>query len=248
MTVSHKAWCRIPKSNTDTAVLCIHGILGSPAHFKWLLPQIPQEWAVYSILLRGHGGTADDFASASMEQWREQVRKMMQKLAKQYENIWIVGHSMGTLLAIESAAACGKVRGMFLLGVPLRPHVTVQAVRESLQVLFRKIPPDDRWAAAARDAYSIRPDRRLWRYLRWIPQYLGLFSEMRRARKLLPKLYIPCVAVQSVKDELVSMRTMHDLRENTSFYCIALPDSGHFYLAPDDAKITADALFGLMHG
>jgi len=49
------------RSNTETAVLLIHGILSTPRHFDFLIPHIPDEYDICSILLAGHGGSVQDF-------------------------------------------------------------------------------------------------------------------------------------------------------------------------------------------
>ena len=44
------------KGTGRNAVLLIHGIAGSPAHFRDLVPVIPEPFSVYNILLDGHSG------------------------------------------------------------------------------------------------------------------------------------------------------------------------------------------------
>lgn len=99
---------------SKTAVLFIHGILGTPNHFARLVDAVPDEWAVYNILLEGHGRTVEDFASATMEQWKTQVRCLVLKLSDEYDNIIVVAHSMGTLFAIEEAVRNPKIKKLFL--------------------------------------------------------------------------------------------------------------------------------------
>ena len=53
--MDHREFIRyLPGS--DRAVLLIHGIAGTPAHFWQFLPLIPEDWSVYNVLLDGHGG------------------------------------------------------------------------------------------------------------------------------------------------------------------------------------------------
>ena len=49
------------------AVLMIHGIAGSPGHFRDFVPVIPPEFSVYNILLDGHSGKVENFSRSSME-------------------------------------------------------------------------------------------------------------------------------------------------------------------------------------
>ena len=48
------------------AVLMIHGIAGSPGHFRDLVPVIPPEFSIYNILLDGHSGKVENFSRSSM--------------------------------------------------------------------------------------------------------------------------------------------------------------------------------------
>ena len=88
----------------NTAVLMIHGIFGTPRHFDDIVDLVPQEWSVYNILLDGHGKGVKDFAHTSMDKWKQQVDKMMAELYDKYDNIYLIGHSMGTLLSLDISA------------------------------------------------------------------------------------------------------------------------------------------------
>lgn len=68
----HEEYIRkIPGSKM--AVLMIHGIAGTPDHFKPFVSLFPDDWSVYNILLDGHGGGVKDFSATSMEKWKKQV-------------------------------------------------------------------------------------------------------------------------------------------------------------------------------
>ena len=86
-----------------TAVLMIHGIVGTPEHFAMLYPYVPEDWSIYSIRLAGHGGSVEDFAAATMAQWKQQTAEWIARLHQRYEKIVIAAHSMGTLLSMEAA-------------------------------------------------------------------------------------------------------------------------------------------------
>ena len=56
--MKNKALDRIvPQS--DTAVLFIHGIIGTPNYFNRFIPLIPEDWTVCNLLLDGHGKGID---------------------------------------------------------------------------------------------------------------------------------------------------------------------------------------------
>ena len=98
----HSSYIRLVPG-AKTAVLMVHGIVGTPRHFDFLLDTVPQDVSVMNILLPGHGGTVKDFANASMKQWKQTVAEAMETLCTTHERVIVVAHSMGTLLTAEAA-------------------------------------------------------------------------------------------------------------------------------------------------
>lgn len=224
----------VPESKT--AVLCIHGILGTPDHFSRLVEVVPKEWSVYNILLEGHGKTVEDFAAATMKQWKTQVHRLILALNDKYENIVIAAHSMGTLFAIEEVIHNPKIKKLFLLNVPLKVHLYPSLIGNSLKIVFDKVKLKDTIAVGLQNAYSISQDKHLLKYLRWIPNYLALFSEIRSTREKISRINVPCFVFQSKKDELVAVSTVKYLRENPHIRCGLLKHSGHFYYEETDME------------
>ncbi len=230
---------RVP--GAKTAVLCIHGIIGSPRHFTGLIPLIPGNVTVYNILLPGHGGTAEDFARSSMRDWELYVAKLANRLCGEYENLIIAGHSMGTLFAVDAALANPeRVKGLFLMNVPLTPRPKLDAVLNSVGVLWDVTSPNP-VISASKASYSITPDKRLWKYLAWLPRYGELFKKAAQTRQRLPLLRVPGVAFVSGRDELVSPLTYPLLRRTGTVKTVWLPGSRHYYYTKEDrARIKAE--------
>jgi len=225
----------------DTAVLFIHGIVGTPRHFDDLILLLPDTVSVHNLLLAGHGGSARDFAHASMTAWELQVEAAVAALAETHSHIYLVAHSMGALLSIEAAAHHKEVEKLFLLAVPLRIALTPAMARNSWKVYRSTIAPDDHAALAAQRCCGVAQTKNPLPYLGWIPRFLELFSKIRAVRKLLPKLTTPSLAAQSMKDELVSPRAMDDLRQNPHITLLPLPHSGHYYYPPADKEALHEA-------
>ena len=239
--MAHNEYRRIiPDSNT--VVLFIHGIQGSPDQFTPVYSAIPNSWSIVNLLLDGHGGTVKDFSRTSMSKWKAQINAETDALAAQYDKIVIVGHSMGTFFAIDTARRLpDKIKGLFLLCMPLSIQLTPRASINSMKVIFTSPPDRSHMAAAARAAYSIEPDKRLWRYIGWIPRYLELFREAKIQRRQIASLDAPCRVYQSAKDELVSQCSGRCIAENNSIILNELPGSSHSYFHPDDmTRMMAD--------
>ena len=232
--MTHREFRRICP-DADTAVLFLHGINGTPDHFREFVERVPPEFSVVNLLLKGHGGSVGDFARASMEEWKAQADREVETLLEQHDRLLIAAHSMGTLFAIRQAIKHpGKVRGLFLLAVPLKLCIKPRMLKTSLLVYSGRVKADDLWTQAAVRSYGIGPDRRFWRYIPWAKRYLELFSEIRDVRGQLDKLQTPCCCCQSKKDELVSMGTCRFLRESRFIAVKVLENSGHYYYAQKD--------------
>jgi len=233
--MSHKEYRRIVPG-ADTAVLFVHGIVGTPEHFRVLIPleqSVPESWSVHNVLLPGHGGTAEDFAAGSMNAWREHVRSAFEELAAQHDRVIIAAHSMGTLFAIQLAVQYPeKVSFLFLLGVPMRPGVRLTMMRDSLMMVFGKLAPEHvLWKAA-----GVTTTKKLWKYLFWVPRFLELFREIYRTEKILGALRTPCVAYQSQKDELVTNLSRGVLERSGVMEVRNLLESTHFYYSAADQQ------------
>ena len=224
----------------DTVVLLLHGILSAPQYFRFLLDDIPQEYAVSGILLEGHGSDADALSETGMQAWKQQVHAQFRQLSARYPHIIIAAHSMGTLFALELAAGHPQqIDAMLLLGVPLYAHLTAYGAVWGMLIGAGMQPePQEKRAFAMRDSFSMRPDQRMLPYLRWIPRYRELFREMQRTREQLHRITVPCTAFQSAKDELVSLRALPLLYANPAIRLHVLRESSHFYYpAADEARI-----------
>ena len=198
--MDHREYIRyLPGSSC--AVLLLHGIGGSPAHFRELIPVIPASFSVYNVLLDGHGGTVEDFSRSSMKKWKAQVSRLLETLLSRHQRVYIVGHSMGTLFAIRGAVEHpDRIAGLFLLCVPLRVHLPLSTVATSLRATRPRLREGDRAARELIDDCSICLTPNLLRYLGWIPRFWELLLEIRRVRGMLPKLRTPCMSFQSQPD------------------------------------------------
>lgn len=220
----------------DSAILFVHGILGTPDHFDFLLPLVPSGWSVHNILLKGHGGGVKDFSAASMAGWKQQVHEALQALLRSHSRVVIAAHSMGTLFAIQEAAA-GRIAALFLLNTPLRIHITPQLLSTSWKVFRADIRPDDKWALAAYRGYGIAGDTNIMHYAGWAPRYMELFSEIRKTRGMAHGLTVPAQVYLSLHDEMVSVKSGKLFAGNPHVTVKELRESGHFYYSPRDRRI-----------
>ena len=231
--MAHQPTRRIVE-DSDTAILFIHGIVGTPNHFRDLLPLVPDDWSCVTLLLPGHGGSVRDFSRASMAQWRSYVTEQVDQLAAHHRRIFLAGHSMGTLFCIDEALRRGdQVAGLFLLAPPFYPQLTLPAAWRCLQVALG-IDARTPTLQATYDACSITHTRKLWQYIGWLPRFLELFAAARQGRAQIKELTAPTAAVYSRHDELVCRRSIRCTEDLPHVAAHILPQSGHFYYPPQD--------------
>ncbi len=235
--MAHREYIR-ETDNHKLAFLFIHGIVGTPDHFNAIIDIIPNEFSIYNILLDGHGKKIEDFAKTSMKKWEEQIDNIIAYLFPKFEKIIIIGHSMGTLFAIDIASRFPKrVEKLFLLAVPLTVFVKPIAVKCSLKAAFDKVNDEDELAVAMKNGASVELEPKLWKYASWAPRFIELLLKIKDTDKILNDLKTPTIAIQSKNDELVTEKCFETLWLHPYIEAFMLKNSGHYFYSSNDLKI-----------
>jgi carboxylesterase len=109
---------------------------------------LASDFCVAAPCLAGHGGTLDQLASSTWQDWYETVRVAYHELRRTVERIYYVGISLGALLGLKLASDEGwGVRALALLGTPVilnrRDRYTIPLVRYTpLRFAVRAVPKD----------------------------------------------------------------------------------------------------------
>lgn len=236
MSSKHVEYKRIVEG-ADTAVLFIHGILSTPNHFRELIPIVPEKYSILAMVTAGHCQTVGDFSRSSLERWESSVQAAVDELFKTHKQIYIVGHSMGTLFGIEQAMKDKRVKGVFCISIPIKVKVRARMVPMALKVYRHSIKEDEIVAGCLNECYGIEKSEAIYKYLGWIPRFLDLFKLIKRVRRNLYALETPCVAFQSVLDELVSPKSVRILKNESNIKVHSLASSTHFYYADDEMEL-----------
>ncbi|MGV8145795.1 MAG: alpha/beta hydrolase [Alkaliphilus sp.] len=86
------------------ACLLIHGFTGTPAHMLPLGKFLSEKgFAVKAVLLKGHGTTVEDMRKTNYEDWFASVEKGYKELIARYDNVYVIGFSMGGILTLQLA-------------------------------------------------------------------------------------------------------------------------------------------------
>ena len=232
----HVEYKRIVK-DARVAVLLVHGILSTPNHFRELIPLIPESYSVWSMVTDGHCRNVRDFSRSSLERWEKSVEDAVQELLLTHDEVYMVGHSMGTLFSIEQAIKNPRVTRLFCIAVPIKVWVRVRMIGMALKVYFNRMDNNDLKLVGLKESYGIEKSENVFKYFGWIPRFLDLFKLIRRVRRNLNKLNTPCIAIQSELDELVSPKSYSILKNESNMRVEMLEQSTHFYYAPNDLNM-----------
>lgn len=224
--------------HSKNAIIFIHGFIGTPDHFTRFYDLVPENFSIYNILLDGHGGSVKNFSKTSMKKWQAQVKQVIDQVKNNHENIYLVGHSMGTLLEIQYALLYpSQIKKMFLLAVPLHVHITPLAFTNALGTVFDVNDKNNPQLQAAKAMYSVDRDPRVYQYIQWIPRYFELLKLCKWTRNMVSQLNTKTIVIQSKKDELVQLRSKHYFENNESIEVMLLRHSTHYFYTSEDEKI-----------
>ena len=98
------------------AVLLLHGFMGSPASSRPLAEFLSKEGiTTHCPLLPGHGHLPYMIHGNNHRQWLAEVEEAYQWLHKKFEQVFIIGHSMGAVLGAHLAIKFPEINGLVLL-------------------------------------------------------------------------------------------------------------------------------------
>ena len=98
------------------AIVIIHGFTGNLYDNEYLMNYLEYDplFDVYAKTLPGHN--KDRFSDASVNDWKKSIDDTIKKLSRLgYRTIYVVGHSMGGILAAYAASKYKKVKKIVLV-------------------------------------------------------------------------------------------------------------------------------------
>ena len=236
-------------AEADTIVVFSHGFIGSPKQFEDLTAFAYQHnCAVLSPLLPGHGGSAAEFSKFGLEDWENHLEAEIRRVSSAYQNLILVGHSIGGLLALN--ASLNKeldIKAVLLLSSPLKLKYSLDQLLVGMQLaLFPK--RSDALLTAYRNFNSIAGTS-LFRYLSWRRQALDVYRLMAKTKSNLPAVAVPTVMIHSKKDETVSLKSADIFQRglaNTERKSVILEESRHAFYVPKERNVICGELLGLI--
>ena len=229
----------------DTAVVFIHGFMGSPDQFEDLAETVHGLGCAYmSVLLPGHGCGIDGFVKSGEQYWTRHVQSELDKIKNDYARIFIVGHSMGGLLALNASIIReNNIAGLVLLATPLKIHL-LNPKAMSKRLRFLRLPGDHEIKAAYMKAFSLTKSKFFY-YPLFVRPAISFLKLMKRTKKRLPEVFVPVCMFYSKNDETTSYKSVKLLDKglcSTQKTLFALDKSWHAFYSEDENKIIRDRL------
>ncbi len=123
----------------NPVIILLHGSPGQISNWKHIIPCLEKHYRVIAFDQRGYG-ESDKPLKVSLEDYLEDLGQLIQKLNLRQDNIILVGHSFGGLVAQEYASR-HRIRGLVLIGslTRLRRSITNRIIWSTPPILWRKI-------------------------------------------------------------------------------------------------------------
>jgi len=237
-------------TGADTIVVFSHGFIGSPGQFEDLADLAYQNGcAVLSLLLPGHGGTAKEFTKFGLADWESHLESELQRVSSVYENIILVGHSMGGLLSLNASLNKDfNIKGVLLISSPLKLRYSLRTLLLGIKLaLFPK--STNEILTAYRNSNSV-VRASIFTYALWLKQTGDVYKLMSKTKSNLPDITVPTTILLSKKDETVSLKSaniFHAGLQNASKKLIILSDSQHAFYVPQERDIIGRELLQLIN-
>jgi len=226
------------KATTSVGVLFLHGFTASPAEMRPMARFVSQlkHWRCAGPLLPGHGTSIEDMRRSRSEAWLATADEAYQQLAQQCDRVFIVGLSLGAVLACHVAlrrSGDAKLRGIVLLA----PAFGVTVKRALGIHILRPVRHLRNKGARASDYFL---DNRLFSYLH-VP--VGLAAQVlklgREAVRNMSKLRkIPTLMFVGDRESTVSLEKMLAVtRDHPSIRLVRMPRSRHILTVEPDREM-----------
>lgn len=130
------------RNGAKRAVLLIHGYAGYPGELvRPAIDLAKEKFDVFVPRLPGHGTTGEDFQSVTLSDYMSVLENAYIDLEPRYDDVYLLGHSLGTLLVVELAkkfkskkivlsAPAFKIKGLNLIELKALSLVKTELKKE----------------------------------------------------------------------------------------------------------------------
>jgi carboxylesterase len=223
------------------AALCLHGLTGTPYEVRSLGEAISAVGIrALGPALPGHNETPERLAASSYGDWLEAARAEFRRLRGEFESVFVVGMSLGGLLALALAEE-ETVDALAVIGTPLVLHHPLAWLIPLVKYLRPMSPKSE--------GSDIRDPAARARHVGYRVMPLNSVHELqrlqRRVRPQLVRITAPILVAHGVHDRTASPRDAIEIRDSVSSEVreyLLLAASGHIVPVDFDGPALAEAI------
>lgn len=219
------------KQSEENIILFVHGIFSSHVQFRKLIRIFKDlNYSIYAVSLDGHGDDSRELSKVTHQSWINQIDVLVNDLLSKYTNVYVISHSLGTLLSMN-AKNINEVRKLVLLSPAIKPQVTFQSMKLGMFLDKKNL----------KDPYLIE-NRKIrgvvlkgWRKVHSIKPILALFKIVRITKKKLKDITADALIAISKKDESVRFKAgkyVYNNISSTNKNLIEMEKSYHAFFDP----------------
>ena len=224
--------------SSDSAVLFLHGITGSPAAWTPIARAIGQRGVSVSVpLLPGHGTRWQNLNATTWSEWLDAAKVEFGDLSRTHSHIVVAGLSMGGALALALGAETRAPDELVLINPALYLDSPLVPALPLLKHFVSSVP--------AIGGDIAHPDRCEYAYDRTPVAAVASFASAQRTlRQALWHVECPVTLFVSGQDNVVGPRTLRTLRSRLphSLEIVSLRRSRHVATLDFDAPLIAEAI------
>lgn len=104
------------RANGRVGCLVLHGFMGSPVSSRDLATYLAEQGVtVHCPLLPGHGNLPEKIHAYTLDDWLSEADEAYRFLQTKVDHLFVIGHSMGAILAAKIAHEHEQVSGLIML-------------------------------------------------------------------------------------------------------------------------------------
>ncbi len=223
---------------SDVGCLLIHGFGGSPEEVAPLAKKLSEEgFKIVCPVLKGHTGVKNDLGNCTYLDWIVSAKEGLEALRKECDKVFIVGFSMGGLIALQLSQKY-KLIGVATLNTPIY-YWDFRQIADNIKIdlINRRFDSIKRYI----DSGNAHPFKSL----------VNFRILLSKTKRILRNTECPLFVAQALKDDTVRKASARYILNGVSserkvirFY----ENSGHQILKSEDAQKVMEDVLGFIKG
>ena len=137
--VDADAFDLLPEEDRGAAVLCVHGLTGTPYEIRPIAEAlVSRGFRARGPLLPGHGTRVEELMRTTWAEWFESIQREYDRLRADSNQVFVAGISLGGLLSLELAAQ-NDIDGLLVIGTPLSLQTPIPQLVGVVKYFFKML-------------------------------------------------------------------------------------------------------------